>query len=332
MSASFAEFAEIGGLSWEAIVITPVDDFIGQLKKINREIVLIIVVLSIVELVAIYLLSRRLAQPIESISEQLRSVESLSFEPQPAADLPSGVREIAQLQSAAALLRNSLKSFASFAPVDVVRGLVRSGVPLALGVEKRFLTVVFVDLENFSTQAEQSAPDALLDQMSVYFEKVSDAFTLEGGTIDKFIGDGVMAFWGAPQAQPDHVIRACAGALRAVRRMDAVNEIWRAAEKPTFRLRIGLHCGDLLVGNVGSPSRFSYTVMGDVVNVAARLEGINKEYGTSICISDSVFEAAGPRIVARPLGRVRVKGRKQEFMVYELLGIAGSGDPELTAD
>ena len=330
MSASFAEFAEIGGPSWEAVVITPVNDFIGQLKETNRQIVLIIVALSIVELVAIYLLSRRLVQPIESISEQLRSVENLSFDPQPAATPPpSGVREIAQLQSATSLLRNSLKSFASFAPVDVVRGLVRSGVPLALGVEKRFLTVVFVDLENFSTHAEQSTPDALLDQMSVYFEKVSDAFTAEGGTIDKFIGDGVMAFWGAPQEQSDHVIRACAGALRAVRRMDAVNEIWRAQGRPTYRLRIGLHCGDVLVGNVGSPNRFSYTVMGDVVNVAARLEGVNKQYGTSICISDAILEEAGPKILMRPLQKVQVKGRRQEFMVYELLGLVEAADPEL---
>jgi adenylate cyclase len=331
ISASFADFAESSGLPWEAIVLTPVDDFIGQLKKTNREIVLIIVVLSLVELVAIYLLARRLARPIESISEQLRSVESLSFEPQPAtaAATPSGVREIAQLQSAASLLRNSLKSFASFAPVDVVRDLIRSGVPLALGVEKRFLTVVFVDLENFSTQAELSTPDALLEQMSVYFDKVSEAFTLEGGTIDKFIGDGVMAFWGAPQAQPDHAVRACAGALRAVRRMDAVNEIWRREGKPTFRLRVGLHCGDVLVGNVGSPNRFSYTVMGDVVNVAARLEGINKEYGTSICVSDAILEAAGSKVVVKPLQKVQVKGRRQEVMVYELLGLVGETDPEL---
>jgi adenylate cyclase len=169
----------------------------------------------------------------------------------------------------------------------------------------------------------------LLDQMSVYFEKVSDAFTAEGGTIDKFIGDGVMAFWGAPQEQSDHVIRACAGALRAVRRMDAVNEIWRAQGRPTYRLRIGLHCGDVLVGNVGSPNRFSYTVMGDAVNVAARLEGVNKQYGTSICISDAILEEAGPKILTRPLQKVQVKGRRQEFMVYELLGLAGATDPEL---
>ena len=198
-----------------------------------------------------------------------------------------------------------------------------------LGVEPRFLTMFFSDLENFSTHAEQLAPDELLDQMSTYFEEVSRAISEEHGTVDKFIGDGVMAFWGAPAPRADHVLRACAGALRAARRMETVNQTWRAEGRPSIRMRIGLHCANVLVGNVGSSERLSYTVMGDGVNVAARLEGMNKIFGTTICISDSVVEAVGSEIVARPLRRVKVKGRKHEFMIYELLGIANSADPEL---
>jgi adenylate cyclase len=138
-----------------------------------------------------------------------------------------------------------------------------------------------------------------------------------------------MAFWGAPMALPDHALRACAGTLRAARRMERVNETWRAEGRRTFRIRIGLNRADVLVGKVGSSERFSYTVMGDGVNVAARLEGINKAYGTTICISDSVYDAVASEVLARPLRRVQVKGREQAFMIYELLGIAGSSDPEL---
>jgi adenylate cyclase len=214
-------------------------------------------------------------------------------------------------------------------PLDVVRELVKTGTPLTLGVESRFLTVFFSDLENFSTHAEQLAPDELLNQMSTYFEQVSRAISDEHGTVDKFIGDGVMAFWGAPAHRPDHVLRACAGALRAARRMERVNEEWRAEGRPSIRIRIGLNCADVLVGNVGSSERLSYTVMGDGVNVAARLEGTNKTFGTTICISDSVFDAVGSEIVARPLRKVQVKGRKHEFMIYELLGIRDSNDREL---
>jgi adenylate cyclase len=167
--------------------------------------------------------------------------------------------------------------------------------------------------------------------MSVYFEQVSRAISDEHGTVDKFIGDGIMAFWGAPIALEDHALRACTGALRAARRMQQVNDEWRRQGKPSFRLRIGLNSANVLVGNVGSTERFSYTVMGDGVNVASRLEGMNKSFGTNICISDSVFDALSNEIVARPLRRVQVKGRKQEFMIYELLGMIDSNDPELEA-
>jgi adenylate cyclase len=327
LSASFARFPESFGRPWEAIVITPTDDFIGQLKATNQQIIIIIIALSIAEFFLIYILSRRLSQPIESITQELKSVESLSFDHP--ANRPSNVREIAQLQSTATLLRNSLRSFSSFVPVDVVRGLIKSGIPLALGVEKRNLTILFSDLESFSTHAEQSTPDALLEQMSVYFERISRAISDEKGTVDKFIGDGIMAFWGAPVALPDHVLRACAGALRAARRMQRVNAAWHAEGKPTLRIRIGLNAANVLLGNVGSTQRFSYTAIGDGVNVAARLEELNKTFGTTICISDSVFDAVASEVVARPLRRVQVKGRKQEFMVYELLGMAGSDDLEL---
>ena len=327
LSASFTRFPGSFGQPWEVINLTPTDDFIGTLKAKNRQMVVIIIALTAIELFLMYFVSARLARPIENVSRELKSAENLSF------GGPSGrrsnIREIAQLQSAAALLRNSLQSFASFVPLDVVRELVKSGIPLALGVEPRFLTVFFSDLENFSTHAEQSAPNELLDQMSTYFEQVTGAISEEHGTVDKFIGDGIMAFWGAPAPRSDHVLRACAGALRAARRMEQVNRAPSAEGRPSIRLRIGLNCANVLVGNVGSSNRLSYTAMGDGVNVAARLEGMNKIFGTTICISDSVFEAVEADIVARPLRRVQVKGRKHEFMIYELLGIRSSNDPEL---
>ena len=327
VSASFTRFPDSFGRPWEVIVLTPTNDFVGSLKTTNQQMVVLIIMLTTVEFFLIYFLSARLSRPIEGVSEQLKPVESLSFESPPQRRFK--IKEIVQLESAVSLLRNSLQSFCSFVPLDVVRQLIKSGAPLTLGVEPRFLTVFFSDLENFSTHAEQLAPNELLGQMSTYFEEVSRAISEEHGTVDKFIGDGVMAFWGAPVDCPDHVLRACAGALRAARRMERVNEAWTVEGRPKFRIRIGLHCGDVLVGNVGSSERLSYTVMGDAVNVAARLEGMNKIFGSTICISDSMVETAGAKILARPLRRVQVKGRRNEFMIYELLGIKDSNDPEL---
>src|SRR4029077_14493058 len=125
------------------------------------------------------------------------------------------------------------------------------------------------------------------------------------------------------------VIRACAGALRAARRMERINDAWEAEGRPRIHIRIGLNCANVLVGNVGSSTRLSYTALGDGVNVAARLEGVNKLFGTTICISDSIYDHAQADILARPLKRVQVKGRKTEFMIYELLALRASDDSEL---
>jgi class 3 adenylate cyclase len=325
--AAFANFPGGFGQPWQVITLTPIDDFVGTLKRTNRLMMVVIIALTMVELFFIYFASGRLSRPVENVSQQLQAIESLNFDTP--ARPPSNIQEIAKLEAAASLLRTSLKSFASFVPLDVVRQLIKSGIPLTLGVEPRVLTVFFSDLENFSSHSETLAPDDLLVQISTYLEEVSTAISQEGGTVDKFIGDGVMAFWNAPVERPDHVLRACRAALRAARRMERVNDAWEAEGRPRIHLRIGLNCANALVGNIGSSSRLSYTALGDGVNVAARLEGINKLFGTTICISDSIYEQVKADILARPIKRVQVKGRKTEFMIYELLALCASDDPEL---
>ncbi len=325
--AAFANFPSGFGQPWQVITLTPIDDFVGTLKATNRLMMVVIIGLTMVELFFIYFASSRLSRPVENVSRQLQAIESLNFDTP--AHPPSNIQEIAKLESAASLLRTSLKSFSSFVPLDVVRQLIKSGIPLTLGVEPRFLTVFFSDLENFSSHSETLAPADLLVQISTYLEEVSSAISEEGGTVDKFIGDGVMAFWNAPVQRPDHVLRGCAAALRAVRRMERVNDAWEVEGRPRIGIRIGLNCANVLVGNVGSSNRLSYTALGDGVNVAARLEGINKLFGTTICISDSIYDQAQADILARPLKRVQVKGRKTEFMIYELLALRASDDPEL---
>ncbi len=327
INASFTRMPGSFGQPWEIIILTPTADFVGTLQRTNRQMIVLIAALTGGELLLIYFFARRLSRPIEKISRELRSVEDLTFSH--AAPPSSRIKEIKELQTALSLFETSLRSFSSFVPLGVVRELIKTGIPLALGVESRFMTVLFADLQDFSSLAEQMAPNDLLTQLSVYFEAVSRAVADEHGTVDKFIGDGIMAFWGAPAHRDDHVLRACCGALRAARRMQRINADWRAQDRPPLHLRIGLHCADVLVGNVGSSERLSYTVMGDGVNVAARLEGINKTFGTALCISDSVAEAGGADIVARPIRKVQVKGRKHEFMIYELLGMRTSEDVEL---
>jgi adenylate cyclase len=315
---------------WEVVVVTPIDDFVGALKGTNRKLIWLMAALVVLESAMIYFMAKKISRPIEIVSGAIERIRSLSFSQEP---FPvSRVREIDQLQKATVLLDSALRSFSVFVPVGLVRGLIESGKPLAPAVEPRFMTIFFSDLENFTTISEQLSPQDLSEQTSQYFETVTVAVTEEQGTIDKFIGDSVMAFWGAPAALDDHVYRACLAALKASRRMKRLNAEWANEGRRPMPMRIGVHCANVVVGNVGSPQRLSYTVMGDGVNVASRIEGLNKQFGTSICISDSVYERVAGRVVARALGRVPVKGRETEIMVYELLGIAGSGDPELRAD
>jgi class 3 adenylate cyclase len=291
--AAFASFPDGFGQSWQVITLTPIDDFVGTLKATNRLMMAIIVVLTAVELFFIYFAASRLSRPVENVSRQLQAIESLDFDVP--ASRPSNIREIARLESAASLLRTSLKSFASFVPLDVVRQLIKSGIPLTLGVEPRFITVFFSDLENFSSHSETLAPDDLLVQISTYLEQVSGAIAEEGGTVDKFIGDGVMAFWNAPALRPNHVLRACTGALRAARRMERVNDAWEADGRPRIRIRIGLNCATVLVGNVGSSTRLSYTALGDGVNVAPALKASTSCLAPPSASATAFLSRCGPR-------------------------------------
>jgi class 3 adenylate cyclase len=160
---------------------------------------------------------------------------------------------------------------------------------------------------------------------------VTEAVAKEQGTVDKFIGDAVMAFWGAPVELENHALSACRSALRILRGMERLNQTWVEQGKPAMGIRIGVNTAEVLVGNIGSDDRLSYTAIGDGVNVASRLQSVNKQFGSRICISDSVYEAVSSGVIAKPLGDVKVKGRRTEFPIYELLEIRGAEDPDLVS-
>ena len=171
----------------------------------------------------------------------------------------------------------------------------------------------------------------MVRDLAEYLDVMTGAIREHDGTVDKFMGDGIMAFWNAPNPLPDHAARACRAALRAQERLAAMRERWAAAGRPTFRARIGLHSGEVLVGTLGTAERFSYTAIGDAVNLASRLEGQNKSYGTYILASEDVRAAAGPDFEWRRLDRVAVVGRAEPTAVYELLGEVGQVSPAVLA-
>ncbi len=220
--------------------------------------------------------------------------------------------------------RRARVAFSRFlAPAIVEQVLEREG-GLKLGGEKRELTVLFSDIRGFTSIAERLDPPLLLEVLNEYLTPMTDVIVSEhSGTLDKYIGDAIMAFWGAPQPQPDHPLRACKAALGMLEKLEALRPRWRAAGFPEIEVGIGINTGPMSVGFVGSQDRFyNYTVLGDAVNLASRLEGANKEYGTRILISGSTFERVKGEVVAREVDAVRVKGRRDPVVLHELVGLA----------
>lgn len=310
------------GLKYRALIFTPMADIVGDLHRSRQQFTIAVVLLLLIEMVLMVKMARRMSRRVTSLSEIIRRIREMDFGDAPGDDTTAPVQEIRELQQGVGLLKSALRSFALYVPFGVVKKLARDGKALAPGVEKRPMTILFCDLENFSTMAQAVSPEDLLQYTTRYFSIATQAITRNGGTVDKFIGDAVMAFWGAPDPVADHAVRACRAAVELVKGLEAANREWRAEEKLNLRVRVGINSANVLVGNIGSPDRLSYTALGDGVNVASRLEGKNKELGSQICISDSTYELAKEHIVVKPLKPVSVKGRTGEFMVYELFDAA----------
>jgi adenylate cyclase len=219
-------------------------------------------------------------------------------------------------QGQARALRGVLGQYLS---PSVVAHVTRDPDSLKLGGDQREMTVMFSDLRGFTTFSESLDPETLVHLLNEYLTVMSDVIFKYEGTIDKYMGDAIMAFWGAPQDQPDHGVLACRAALEMVAALEKLNARWAEQGRPPLAMGIGINTGIMKVGNMGSNSRFDYTVLGDAVNLASRLEGLNKEYGTTLIVSKSTLEETGGLFHARFLDLVAVKGKKEPVEVFEIL-------------
>lgn len=229
------------------------------------------------------------------------------------------------------LAKTALRSMAKYVPVDLVRLLYRTGREPVLGGELAVVTMMFTDIESFTTLSERLSPDELARVLGSYLQVMTTTIQQHQGTIDKYIGDAVMAAWNTPSPCTDHVQKACAAALdctAATARLFASTE-WR--DTPPLVTRFGLHVDEVMVGHFGAPDRMSFTCLGDGVNLASRLEGLNKQYGTTIIASEAVREQAGDGFVFRLVDVVAVKGKTKGVRVYELLGTGGISGGRLEA-
>ncbi len=212
--------------------------------------------------------------------------------------------------------------FAMYVPEKVIKVLYENPQLMNLGGEERELSILFSDLAEFTRFSEGLAPRELVTLLNEYLSEMTDIVLAEGGIIDKYEGDLIMAEFGAPLHDPEHALKACRAALAMQDRLVELREKWRREGREPLSARIGINTGDVVLGNMGSRTVHDYTVLGDAVNLASRLEGANKIYGTAIMISESTLLHAGSSLAARELDRLRVKGKAKAVTVYELRGLA----------
>lgn len=219
------------------------------------------------------------------------------------------------------------QAFKHYLSSHVIEQILHDPQALKLGGEKRELTIMFTDLAGFSSFSERLGPVELTALLNDYLTEMTDIIMEEGGTLDKYEGDAIIAFWNAPLTQPDHAVCACRAVLRCQRRLEELRKAYAEQTGAELRMRVGLNTGEVVVGNMGSTQRFNYTILGDAANLAARLEGANKAFGTETMISENTWRLAASEFQGRKLADLRVVGRKNPMTVYEMTGLSSESAP-----
>ncbi|MGF7213142.1 adenylate cyclase [Skermanella aerolata] len=310
------------GLRWQLIVMLPLADVEAPMRAATTAVLVTAGIFLAIGIVAAIAVAHAISRPIRQMNGDLAKIGDLQFSC--AGPAGSCIREIDAMARSLNRMKAALRSFSLYVPIDVVRSVLASGQAAEPGGELRVLTVLISDVAGFTRVAENMPPEKLVHHLSRYFGILERAVHDSRGVVDKFMGDGMLAFFNAPSRADNHAAQACHAALDAQRSLKHLD--LEAEDAPTFRTRIGLAMGEVLVGNIGTAHRLSYTAIGDAVNLASRLEMLNKAYGTAILASGEVRWTAGDGFEWRHLDRITVPGRLEPLELYELLGRAGEVD------
>jgi adenylate cyclase len=318
---SFTSVPGVLGKSWTVGVIADADEFVAPLRRASLVILEVGSVFLLFACFSVIRVSRLLTRPIAALIEEAAKIRRLELDAP--IEVKSKITEIHALAQALATTKSALRSFGLYVPKELVREMVRKGNDTALGGRRRPLTILFTDLAEFTRTTEALSPEDVLTRLSRYFEVMSQAINDHHGTIDKFIGDSIMALWNAPGEDFDHAANACLATLACRAAAATLNRLIKQEAVPLFHTRFGVHSGVAVVGNVGSSQRMQYTALGAMVNLASRVEGLNKRFGTEILITGDVEAQVRGRFLLRPLGPVVAAGTSVPTALFELLGTAG---------
>ncbi|NVD40058.1 adenylate/guanylate cyclase domain-containing protein [Ensifer sp. HO-A22] len=297
-------------------VVVPFHDLVSQANRQLARNVMMAAIFVIAGVGASIVLARLISASLYQLAAEARKIGDLDFAGKGTS--PSWISEINTLEGALAASRRAIAQFALYVPREVVRRIV-DPADTSTKAARQDVTVLFTDIRDFTTISEQHPPEDVVEILSAYFELLNQIAERHHGTVVQYLGDSIFVMWNAPIRDADHVASGCRCALAMSVAVDELNERNREIGRPELRTRFGLHTGQAVVGSFGAIARQQYTAMGDTINVASRLEGLNKEFGTTILASAAIQHVVADEFAFRPLGLMKVKGRMEAVEVYELV-------------
>ncbi|ANL49379.1 adenylate cyclase protein (plasmid) [Rhizobium phaseoli] len=304
-----------------AAIVVPLEDLVEEAHRLLVRNLLIAGALLIAGVGASVVLSRIVSRSLYRLADEARRIGDLDLGEKAVSH--SWITEINTLAGALSASRHAIGQFALYVPREVVRRIISPEGRAVVKAKRQDVTVLFTDIRDFTTISELNSPENVVDTLSAYFELLNIIAERHGGTVVQYLGDSIFVMWNAPVADDRHAENGCRCALAMKAAIDGLNEENRGNGRPVLITRFGLHTGPAVVGSFGAISRQQYTAMGDTINVASRLEGLNKEFGTSILVSAAIHNAVGDRFAFRSLGLAQVKGRAEKVGIWELVGESG---------
>ncbi|MGM4905332.1 adenylate/guanylate cyclase domain-containing protein [Tardiphaga sp. 866_E4_N2_1] len=317
-AAAFRPVEMAGSANLRVGFFAPLDEFYAEIEQEKRTLFILAFCFVIAAVPIAFWIGNKLSLSLRILAREVDRIQNFRFSSMP--QLHSPIREIDDLGRSVFTMRTLVQTFSNFVPKRLVQQLVETGTAMQLGGERREATILFTDVENFTGMTENEDPTRVMLYTSRYFAAISDVIATHQGTVDKYIGDAVMGLWNAPIEHTNHVAQACAAVLDCVEANRKLNEEFEREGWPVYKTRFGLHVGDVMIGNIGSPDRMNYTALGATVNLASRLETLNKDYGTSVLVSEAVKERVDSLFLFRSVARIKPKGFAAEVQIYELLG------------
>lgn len=321
------EFEFITDNDWFIAIVVPENDILGELKRANLAVLVICIITLILGSIIVRYFAKKISNPIIKLTRETQRIKNFQLDED--TEINTRVKELVLMRDAVFSMKTGLRSFQRYVPASLVRRLISRGEEATVGGKEKEITLFFMDVANFTHIAESLAPEELMIKLSEYFEEMTKIIMKDNGTVDKYIGDAIMAFWGAPDIDEKQAYHSCLAAVRIGEFLEVMRD------KPgtlAISVRIGINSGEAIVGNVGSSDRLAYSALGDSVNLASRLESLNKFYKTDTIVSESTYEQVADAFNFRFLDKVAVKGKTKGVRIYELISEVGDQpDPSIKA-